>query len=70
MVAVIFMFVVYGSLKTGINRSSWKTKKTMKGAFYVLHDTPARQEDYTAVTKSTTFPLYFYATKLGAVDII
>ena len=49
--------VVHGSLKTGIGKSSWKIKETMKGTFYVLHDTSARREDYTAVKKSTTFPL-------------
>ena len=60
------LHVVHGSLKSGIDKSSWKIKQTLKGAFYVLHDTPARQEDYNAVTKSTTFPLYFCAT----IDII
>ena len=64
------LHVVHGSLKTDIRKSSWKIKETMKGAFYALHDTPTRREDYTAVTKSTTFPLYFCATRLGAIDII
>ena len=36
----------------------------------MLHDAPARWEDYTVVTKSTAFPLYFCATRLGAIDII
>ena len=64
------LHVVHGSLKTGIDKSSWKIKETMKGAFYVLRDKPARRKDYTAVTKSTTFPFYFCATRLGAIGII
>ena len=55
--------VVHGSLKTGIGKNSWKIMETMKGAFYVLRDTSARREDYTTVTKSTTFPLYFCAAR-------
>ena len=55
--------VVHGSLKTGIGKSSWKIKETMKGAFCVLHDTSARREDYTTVTKSTAFLLYFCAAR-------
>lgn len=27
------------SLKTGIDKSSWKIKETMNGTFYMLHDT-------------------------------
>ena len=61
-IASCSLHVVHGSLKSGIDKSSWKIKETLKGAFYVLHDTPARQEDYNAVTKSTAFSLYFCAT--------
>ena len=61
--------VAHGNLKSGINKNSWKTKESMKGVFYVLHDTPARREDYIGVTKSVTLPLYFCATMLGATDI-
>ena len=54
------LHVVHGSLKTGTNKSSWKIKKTMKGVFYVLHDTLARQEDHTAAAKLTTFMNHIY----------
>ena len=36
------LHAVHGSLKSGINKSSWKIEETMKGTFYVLHDAPAR----------------------------
>ena len=36
------LHVLHGSLKTGTDKSLWKIKETMKGTFYVLHDTPAR----------------------------
>ena len=38
-------------------------KATLKGAFQFLHDTPARREDYTSITGSVKFPLYFCATR-------
>ena len=54
---------VYGTFKTGAEATDWEIKKTLKGAFYLLHDTPARREDSTRATGGTQFPLSFCATR-------
>ena len=36
----------------------------MNGSYQLLHDTPARREDYTIVTKSSDFPFFFCGTIL------
>ena len=43
--------------------SEWKSKKTLKGAFQVLHDTPARREDYVDITVSIVYPLFYCPTR-------
>lgn len=35
----------------------------MKGVFYLLHDSPARRDDFISVTGDTLFPLYFCETR-------
>ena len=57
------LHVVHGSLKTGEEASDWKLKKIMKSAYYILHDSPARREDYASSTGSNTYPFSFCATR-------
>ena len=57
------LHTIHGALKTGAEKANWKIKETLKEAFQVLHDTPARREDYESVTGSTIYPLYFCATR-------
>lgn len=54
---------VHGAVKSGIEKTSWNIKETLKGAFYLLHDSPARREDFEVVTMSNKYPLYFCATR-------
>ena len=37
--------------------------KNLHGAFYILHDAPARREDYKSVTGCSKYPLNFCATR-------
>ena len=54
--------IVYGSFKTGAEKTGWNLKGLPKGSFQFLHDTPARREDYETVTGSNKYPLFFCAT--------
>ena len=62
-IGVCGLHLNHGALKTGIEKTDWDIKKIMKGSFHVLHDTPARRSDYSSVTGSNVFPLFFYATR-------
>ena len=62
------LHIVHGILKARAEKSDWKLKKTLKRAFQILHDTPARREDYVSrednvsITGSTKYELFFCAT--------
>ena len=49
--------------QTGEEATDWEIKKTLKEAFYLLYDIPARREDFTRLTGGTKFPLFFCATR-------
>ena len=51
--------VIHGALGTGVGKSGWKIKDSMKSAHYMLHDSPARCEDYINIAKLTDLPLPF-----------
>ena len=59
------LHTIHGAFKTGFEKSAWKIKKILKGAYYVFHDSPAKREDYTTKTGSTQFPQYFCGTSYG-----
>ena len=41
-----FLYIAHRSFTTGAEKSGWKLKNLLKGAYYVLHNTPARRADY------------------------
>ena len=45
---------MHGAFKTGAESTYWKIKKILKAAFQILHDSPARHEDYKSITGCTT----------------
>ena len=51
------------AVKSGVESTSWSIKNILKGGFNLLHDSPARREDFQVVTKSNVYPLYFFATR-------
>ena len=57
------LHIVHGSFKTGAEKTGWNLKALLKGSFQILHDTPARREDYEKVTGSNKYPLFFCATR-------
>ena len=40
------LHVIHGSFKTGAEKTDWNLKKIMKAAHTILHNMPARREDY------------------------
>lgn len=57
------LHIVSGAFKTGAEKSGWKINNTIKGAYQMFHEAPARREDYTLVTGSETFPQFFSSTR-------
>ena len=49
----------HGSFKTGIEKSEGEMKSLIKASFNILHDSPARRDDYENVRKSSEFLLLF-----------
>ena len=55
---------INGSVKNGFKTEYMKNvKKVLTGVFQLLHSSPARRDDYQSITGSTTFPLFFCATR-------
>lgn len=57
------LHIVSGGFKTGAEKSGFKVHNTLKGAYQIFHEAPARREDYTMVTESQKFPMFFAATR-------
>ena len=55
--------IIHRSFTTGAEKSGWKLQKVLKGAYHILHNTPARREDYKSLTSSKTYPLAFCSTR-------
>ena len=57
------LHLVYGNLQTGESASGRGLKNIMKSAHRILHNSPARREDYASVTGSSIYPFNFCATR-------
>ena len=57
------LYVINGAFQTGSMASSWNLKKILKAEWQIIHDSPARREDFMSVTSSSVFPLPFCATR-------
>ena len=53
------MHMVDGAFKTGAENSEWGLKKFLKGAYTILHDTPACRKGYESVTEFQQIILSF-----------
>ena len=58
-IGICSLHCIHGAFKTGEKKSEFGVSTVLKGSYYLLHDTPARREDYESVTGSSTFPLSF-----------
>ena len=57
------LHVLHGAFKSGAEATDWNIKKTLRGSFQILHDSPARREDYESVTGCNQYPLFYCATR-------
>ena len=57
------LHAIHGAFKTGEQSRDWKLKKVLRALHQILHDSPARQNDYADVTGSSRFHLPFCGTR-------
>ena len=55
------LLAIHGAFKTGDQSTDWK--KVLRTLHQILHDLPARRNDYADVTRSSWFPLPFCGTR-------
>ena len=53
------LHIINDAFKIGAEKPDWRMKKILNGAFQILHDSPARREDFLTITGSNEFPLNF-----------
>ncbi|XP_030196025.1 uncharacterized protein LOC115548177 isoform X1 [Gadus morhua] len=51
------LHTLHNAFKCGF--SMWQLEKVLRGMHYLFHNTPARRDDFIALTKSSVFPLPF-----------
>ena len=57
------LHIANGASQRGAKQSGWNSKKALKSAGQVFHESPARRDDYDTLTGSTTFPMAFFASR-------
>ena len=57
------LLIVHRSVKTAFDKSNIKISETLKDGFQLLHNSPARREDYESVSGSTKYLLYYCAAR-------
>jgi len=55
------LHIVHGAFKTGGKESGFDISQLLTSLYYLFNDSPARRDDYTRLTSSTTFPRKFCA---------
>ena len=50
------LHTVHGTFKCGAQSTGWKLKEILSGSYQILHDSPARRDDYQSVTNSVIYP--------------
>ena len=53
------LHILHNAFRIGSTASGWDIEHTLSSLRWLFKDSPARREDYTAVTKSAVFPLDF-----------
>ena len=57
------LYTVLGAFKCGSQITGWKLKEILSGCYQILHDSPARRDNYQPVTDSVIYPLKFCAMR-------
>lgn len=53
------LHVVHGAFRSGMNKTNWGLDTLLRSLHNLFHESPAKREDYTKITKSDIFPLPF-----------
>ena len=53
------LHVIHGAFQLGAEATKWKIGQKLRAFWQLLHDSPARRDDYIRVTGSSTFPKKF-----------
>ena len=56
------LHVKHGAFRYGALQTEWNLDGILRALWFTFHDSPARREDFTAITGSSLFPLKFWAT--------
>ena len=56
------LHVIHGAFRYGALQTEWNLDGILRALWFTFHDSPARREDFTAITGSSLFPLKFWAT--------
>ena len=57
------LHTIHGAFKTGAESTSWNTRKTLHGSYQILHDSPARKDDFETIAASDIYPFIFCTTR-------
>ena len=57
------LHIIHGVLCTGEIKSEWDLKHIVKEAYQILHNSPARSEDYECVAGSKIYPFHVCSTE-------
>ena len=52
------LHTIPGAFKTSAENAKWNIKQTLKGAFQVFHDSPARRYDFESATGTKVYSLF------------
>ena len=57
------LHIVNGAFQTGATATAWDLKKILKATWQILHDSPARRDDFVSETDADVYPLPFCGTR-------
>ena len=57
------LHIVNGAFETGATATAWNLKKILKAMWQILHDSPARRDDFVSETDAVVYPLPFCGTR-------
>ena len=57
------LHAIHGAFKTGAESTSWNIRKKFHDSYQILHDSPARRDDFETITASDIYLFNFCATR-------
>ena len=57
------LHTIHRAFQTRAESTSWNTRKTLHGLYQILHDSPARRDDFETITAFDIYPFNFCATR-------